>query len=305
MRIIITGGCGFIGSSFVHYISQQGIKYKVIDKLTYAGNQHNLPKGFDLLVKDICNVTAEDLGEYDYIVNFAAESHVDNSIKDGRPFVKSNVEGTFNLLELARKNPNLKKFVQISTDEVYGDMALSNLSGYIEAVEQSQLKPSSYYSSTKAAADMLVESCGRTFGLPYLITRTCNNFGVRQHSEKFLPTVAKSIKGGKSIPVYGNGNQMREWIWVEDNVKAIFDLMLSQDGIWNIGSGDRYTNLGVIDMVSKILNEPVRIEHVADRLGHDKAYALNNDKLTHYYKYKKYITKDLKQYLTEQFSNGN
>ena len=305
MRIIITGGCGFIGSSFVHYISQQGIKYKVIDKLTYAGNQHNLPKGFDLLVKDICNVTAEDLGEYDYIVNFAAESHVDNSIKDGRPFVKSNVEGTFNLLELARKNPNLKKFVQISTDEVYGDVALSNLSGYIEAVEQSQLKPSSYYSSTKAAADMLVESCGRTFGLPYLITRTCNNFGVRQHSEKFLPTVAKSIKGGKSIPVYGNGNQMREWIWVEDNVKAIFDLMLSQDGIWNIGSGDRYTNLGVIDMVSKILNEPVRIEHVADRLGHDKAYALNNDKLTHYYKYKKYITKDLKQYLTEQFSNGN
>ena len=287
MRIIITGGCGFIGSSFVHYISQQGIKYKVIDKLTYAGNQHNLPKGFDLLVKDICNVTAEDLGEYDYIVNFAAESHVDNSIKDGRPFVKSNVEGTFNLLELARKNPNLKKFVQISTDEVYGDVALSNLSGYIEAVEQSQLKPSSYYSSTKAAADMLVESCGRTFGLPYLITRTCNNFGVRQHSEKFLPTVAKSIKGGKSIPVYGNGNQMREWIWVEDNVKAIFDLMLSQDGIWNIGSGDRYTNLGVIDMVSKILNEPVRIEHVADRLGHDKAYALNNDKLTHYYKYKK------------------
>jgi dTDP-glucose 4,6-dehydratase len=305
MRIIITGGCGFIGSSFVHYISQQGIKYKVIDKLTYAGNQHNLPKGFDLLVKDICNVTAEDLGEYDYIVNFAAESHVDNSIKDGRPFVKSNVEGTFNLLELARKNPNLKKFVQISTDEVYGDMALSNLSGYIEAVEQSQLKPSSYYSSTKAAADMLVESCGRTFGLPYLITRTCNNFGVRQHSEKFLPTVAKSIKGGKSIPVYGNGNQMREWIWVEDNVKAIFDLMLSQDGIWNIGSGDRYTNLGVIDMVSKILNEPVRIEHVADRLGHDKAYALSNDKLIHYYKYKKYITKDLKQYLTEQFSNGN
>ena len=108
MRIIITGGCGFIGSSFVHYISQQGIKYKVIDKLTYAGNQHNLPKGFDLLVKDICNVTAEDLGEYDYIVNFAAESHVVNSIKDGRPFVKSNVEGTFNLLELARQNPNLK-----------------------------------------------------------------------------------------------------------------------------------------------------------------------------------------------------
>jgi dTDP-glucose 4,6-dehydratase len=305
MRIIITGGCGFIGSSFVHYVSQQGIKYRVIDKLTYAGNQHNLPKGFDLLVKDICDVTAEDLGEYDYIVNFAAESHVDNSIKDGRPFVKSNVEGTFNLLELARKNPNLKKFVQISTDEVYGDMALSNLSGYIEAVEQSQLKPSSYYSSTKAAADMLVESCGRTFGLPYLITRTCNNFGVRQHSEKFLPTVAKSIKGGKSIPVYGNGNQMREWIWVEDNVKAIFDLMLSQDGIWNIGSGDRYTNLGVIDMVSKILNEPVRIEHVADRLGHDKAYALSNDKLTHYYRYGKYITKDLKQYLTEQFSNGN
>ena len=305
MRIIITGGCGFIGSSFVHYVSQQGIKYRVIDKLTYAGNQHNLPKGFDLLVKDICDVTAEDLGEYDYIVNFAAESHVDNSIKDGRPFVKTNVEGTFNLLELARKNPNLKKFVQISTDEVYGDMALPSQQGHTVAVEQSSLKPSSYYSSTKAAADMLVESCARTFGLPYLITRTCNNFGVRQHKEKFLPTIARSIKEGKNIPVYGDGNQVREWIWVEDNVRAIFDLMLSQDGIWNVGSEDGYTNINVIDLISKILNEPVKVEHVADRLGHDRVYAIDSSKLTHYYRGKKYITKDLKQYLTEQFSNGN
>ena len=122
MRIVVTGGCGFIGSSFVHLCVENGYDVLVVDKLTYAGNIENIPVGLPVLVEDICDVTAEDLGEYDYLVNFAAESHVDNSIKDGKPFVRTNIEGTFNLLELARKNDKLKKFIQISTDEVYGDL---------------------------------------------------------------------------------------------------------------------------------------------------------------------------------------
>ena len=209
MTIVVTGGCGFIGSSFVHLCKNLGHEVLVIDKMTYASNEDWLPMDTELLVSDICDVNESDLGEYDYLVNFAAESHVDNSIKDGKPFVKTNVEGTYNLLELARKNKNLKKFVQISTDEVYGDLDMLNIDA---SFEQNFLYPSSYYSATKASADMLVFSCGHTFNLPYIITRTCNNFGIRQHEEKFIPTIMKSIKEDKPIPIYGDGKQIREWI---------------------------------------------------------------------------------------------
>ena len=171
MRIVVTGGAGFIGSSFVNLLGEKGYEVLVVDNLTYAGDLENICSvNYRVLVKDICDVTADDLGEYDYLINFAAESHVDNSIEDGRPFVRTNIEGTFNLLELARKNKNLKKFIQISTDEVYGDLKDLKMR---YAQEQSPLRPSSYYSSTKAAADMLVQACARTYNLPYLITRTC------------------------------------------------------------------------------------------------------------------------------------
>ena len=166
IRVIVTGGAGFIGSSFANLCVSKGLDVLVVDKLTYASNVDIIPK-IPILKKDICDVTAEDLGEYDFLVNFAAESHVDNSIKDGKPFVKSNIEGTYNLLELARKNPKLQKFVQISTDEVYGDLDLLDIDA---SFEQNFLYPSSYYSATKASADMLVYSCGHTFGLPYVIT---------------------------------------------------------------------------------------------------------------------------------------
>ena len=278
MKIIVTGGYGFIGSSFVNYCSQQGHDVFVIDKMTYAANPNNVterhssihPDGS--LRMDICDVTADDLGDFDYLVNFAAESHVDNSIEDGSPFIKSNIEGVFNLLEIGRKNKNLKKFVQISTDEVYGDIT----DPYYESKEWDVLRPSSYYSATKASADMLVHSVGHTFGMPYLITRTCNNFGRHQHKEKFLPVVEDCFRNDKPIPLYGDGQQMREWIWVEDNVRAIYNMMVGVcKGIHHIGSySERYTNYEVLQMFSKHFGKPIMIDPVSDRLGHDRRYAL-------------------------------
>tara|TARA_B110000977_G_C11007435_1_gene466309 strand:+ start:230 stop:1162 length:933 start_codon:yes stop_codon:yes gene_type:complete len=282
MRIIVTGGFGFIGSEFVNTIGRKNptAEVLVIDNLTYAANARrvNVPN-IDFLEKDICDVTVEDLGSYDYLVHFAAESHVDNSIKDGKPFIRTNVEGTFNLLECARQNKSLKKFIHISTDEVYGDMA--DISIDVTADEEFPLVASSYYSATKASSDMLVLSAARTFGLPYIITRTCNNYGENQHSEKFIPTIMRSIKEGKKIPVYGDGQHVREWIDVTDNTQLIYEIMLSDriNETFNIGSGERYTNLEIIDMIGTMMNKNPEYEFVADRLGHDKRYALNSGKL--------------------------
>ena len=293
MRVVVTGGAGFIGSSFVNLLGKKGYEVLVVDNLTYAGDLENICSvNYRVLVKDICDVTADDLGEYDYLINFAAESHVDNSIEDGRPFVRTNIEGTFNLLELARKNKDLKKFIQISTDEVYGDLKDLKMR---YAQEHSPLRPSSYYSSTKASADMLVQACGRTYNLPYLITRTCNNFGSNQHKEKFIPVIIDNVINQKPIPVYGDGQQSREWIWVEDNVKHIFNLMVSDyKGIQNIGSKTSYKNLEIINMVSKIVGKKVKYKFVSDRLGHDKLYRIKSQ-----YDQPN-ITKTLKQFLTEE-----
>lgn len=297
MRIVVTGGCGFIGSHFVHLISRLGIKYKVVDKLTYAGSINNLPKGFDLLIKDICDVTEENLGEYDYLVNFAAESHVDRSIEDGTPFIKSNIEGTFNLLELARKNKNLKKFVHISTDEVYGDL-FDNFPS-LPATTSNSLKGSSYYSASKAAADLLVQAAGRTYGIPYLITRTCNNFGERQNKEKFIPTVLSSVKNNLPIPIYGDGKNIREWIYVEDNVRCIWELLQDDTihGTYNIGSGNRFTNLDIVKLVEEITDKKLDIDFIQDRKGHDRLYALDNSG-TPYLN----LTKNLKTFLQEELT---
>ena len=293
MRIVVTGGAGFIGSSFVNLSGEKGYEVLVVDNLTYAGDLENICSvNYRVLVKDICDVTADDLGEYDYLINFAAESHVDNSIEDGRPFVRTNIEGTFNLLELARKNKNLKKFIQISTDEVYGDLKDLKMR---YAQEQSPLRPSSYYSSTKAAADMLVQACARTYNLPYLITRTCNNFGSNQHKEKFIPVIIDNVINEKPIPVYGDGQQSREWIWVEDNVNHIYNLMVSDyTGTQNIGSKYSYRNLQIINMVSKIVGKKVNYKFVADRLGHDKLYRVKSQ-----YDQPK-ITKTLQEFLKEE-----
>ncbi len=273
MKVIVTGGLGFIGSHFANLCLEEGHDVRIIDNLTYAADLKRLSNKFSgnyLLKKDICDVVESDIEGYDYLVNFAAETHVDNSISDGRPFIRSNVEGVFNLLEVSRK-VGIKKFIQISTDEVYGDIEKG------ESKETDNLNPSSYYSATKAAADMLVLSAHRTYGVDYIITRTCNNYGEGQHPEKFIPKIEKNTLEGKEVPLYTPGNQIREWIHVKDNCNAVYTLMILnqfKNEIFNIGSGERYTNKEVVEIV-----EPgAKIKLVEDRLGHDKRYALDCSK---------------------------
>jgi dTDP-glucose 4,6-dehydratase len=306
MRVVVTGGAGFIGSAFInHLLDNFECEVLCVDKLTYAGSRKNIKHNVSFLQKDICDVTADELGEFDYMVHFAAESHVDNSITNGLPFVRTNVEGTFNLIEISRKNKNLKKFIHISTDEVYGDMDEHFSINHI-AKEEDDLKPSSYYSATKASSDMLVLSANRTYGLPYLITRTCNNFGEHQFEEKFLPTIARSIQEGKPVPVYGDGKQVREWMYVYDNVKVICDLMFDDtvvNQVMNIGTGFRVTNLDIINKIASILNKEVQINHVEDRLGHDRKYGLFSKKMMWFYHNKGETIefKNLYNYLEEQY----
>ena len=309
MRVLVTGGEGFIGSAFINYLLDNfECDVLCVDKLTYAGRRENIKHDVSFLHKDICDVTEDDLGEFDYLVHFAAESHVDNSISNGLPFVKTNVEGTFNLLEIARKNKKLKKFIHISTDEVYGDMA-EHFAINHTATEKDELKASSYYSATKAASDMLVLSANRTYGLPYLITRTCNNFGEHQFEEKFLPKIARSIKEDKPIPVYGDGLQVREWMYVYDNVRVICDLMFDDEvvnQVMNIGTGIRLTNLAIVTKIGEILNKEVQFNYVEDRLGHDRKYGLNSTKLRGYYQKhggKSWEYMKLDDYLIKQYKS--
>ena len=299
-RIVVTGGLGFIGSHFVNYINANtNHEVLIVDKVTYAANRDNIKQPTPILEKDICDVTPEDLGEYDYIVHFAAESHVDNSIKNGLPFVKTNVEGTYNMIEVARKNLNLIKFIHISTDEVYGDM--HDYGDVVCSNETFPIKGSSYYSSTKAASDLLVEAAGRTFNFPYLITRTCNNYGENQHKEKFIPKIIHSIKYQLDIPVYGDGKQIREWIHADDNAAAIYTLLISDEvkNVFNIGTGERYQNLEIVSMVSEFLNTDVKFKYVEDRLGHDRRYSLECKKYTNKFgpiqstKFNEWLSKNL------------
>lgn len=309
MRVVVTGGAGFIGSAFINYLLDNfECDVLCVDKLTYAGRKENIKHNVSFLQKDICDVTEDELGNFDYIVHFAAESHVDNSISNGLPFVKTNVEGTFNLLEISRKNKNLKKFIHISTDEVYGDMA-DHMAINHSASEKDELKASSYYSATKAASDMLVLSANRTYGLPYLITRTCNNFGEHQFEEKFLPTIARSIREDKPIPVYGDGLQVREWMYVYDNVRVICDLMFDDEvvnQVMNIGTGIRLTNLDIVNKIGEVLNKEVQFKYVEDRLGHDRRYSLNCGKLRGYYEKhggRNWEFMKLEDYLVKQYKN--
>ena len=294
-RMLITGGCGFIGSHFTDFqMGYVDMEVIVVDKLTYASNIDYLPEGAKLIKKDINDLTYDDIGEIQYCVNFAAESHVDNSIDDGSPFVKTNVNGTFNLLELCRQMKNFKKFVQISTDEVYGDVKEPS-------IETDVLKPSSYYSATKAAADQIVLAAGKTYELPYLITRSCNNYGDRQHEEKFLPKLFKCYKEQMAFPLYGDGLNRREWIWVGDNIRIIDLLTHSPNhyGIYNVGTGDIWCNVDIVDEVTMLTNGGINFQQVDDRLGHDRAYWLDCYKLEHELGY--YPTMNLGKYLQDTF----
>ena len=288
--IVVTGGLGFIGARFVKYV-YDNTPHNIInvDKHTYAADHDRIPlrirsdvDRYRYLKADICG---DDMMKYpeiegaEYVVNFAAESHVDNSIADGKPFMNTNVMGVYNLLEQFKDAPNLRRFVQISTDEVYGDM--KDYRGDTYATESFPLKPSSYYSASKASAELLVQSAARTFGIPFLITRSCNNFGPGQDAEKLLPKIAKCIAEGSPVPVYGDGTQVREWMFVDENVEIIYGLMMTayEDNVYNIGTGCSYTNNEVVELISEALKKDVKYEYVKDRLGHDRRYALDSSKL--------------------------
>ena len=290
VKILISGGAGFIGSEFVRSaiegkLDSFGISVSqlvILDSLTYAGNTNTLREVLkDNRVKfiegDICNrdLVLSATRNMDVVINFAAESHVDRSINDGTKFVNTNVLGAFELLEASRKN-RVKRFLQISTDEVYG----SCLAG--EFLETSDLKPSSPYSASKASADHLVLANNATYGQDIVITRSCNNFGKFQNEEKLIPNLIRRALSGNDLPIYGVGNQVREWINVTENVKAIAHVLIkgTSGQIYNIGSGIRKTNNEIAQSIlTKIHNSSSKIKHVPDRLGHDFRYAINSNKL--------------------------
>jgi dTDP-glucose 4,6-dehydratase len=282
MRILVTGGAGFIGSNFVHFMLQRHPRDQIVvlDKLTYAGNLDNLRavmKKIEFVRGDICNrkLVEKVAKGIDVVVNFAAESHVDKSIAEPEPFLTTNVIGTQVLLEAARKFDH-KRFVQISTDEVYGSVAEGSFK------EGDLLRPSSPYAASKAAADMLVHSYFVTYGLPVLITRSTNNFGPYQHPEKLIPKLIINAISGKPLPIYGYGKNVRDWLYVIDNCEAI-DLVLRKGKsgeIYNVGAGNEKMNLELANLILKELGKPKSlIKFEKDRPGHDLRYSLNCDKI--------------------------
>jgi len=282
----VTGGAGFIGSNFIHFFLKANPDAQIInlDKLTYAGNLDNLSrvqshpnyrfvKG-DVADKGLLNSLLD--ASVDAIVHFAAETHVDRSIAGGAEFVQTNVLGTFNLLETARQR-RVERFVYVSTDEVYGSLGPGEF-----ASEDSPLQPNSPYAATKGAADLLARSFWHTYRFPVLTTRSSNNYGPWQFPEKLIPLMIAQALEGKKLPVYGDGLNERDWIFVEDHCRAIARVLeAGRPGeIYNIGYGQPVTNLEIIRRLLQILNKPGHlIEFVADRPGHDRRYALNTQKL--------------------------
>ncbi|MDT3435552.1 dTDP-glucose 4,6-dehydratase [Haloarcula sp. 1CSR25-25] len=284
MRILVTGGAGFIGSNFVHYVLDEHEDDEVItlDALTYAGSKDNLNGVLDdpqheFVEGDIRDreLVTDLVSDVDAIVNFAAESHVDRSIEGAKPFVTTNVQGTQTLLDAA-KEANIERFLQISTDEVYGQILDGKFS------EDDPLNPRNPYSATKAGADLLAQSFQTTHDLPVLITRTCNNFGPRQHPEKLIPKFIHNAAHGQDLPVYGDGSNVREWIYVEDNCRAL-DVVLREGEvgeIYNIGSHAEKTNLEVTEAILDAVGaDDDLIKFVEDRAGHDQRYALETEKI--------------------------
>jgi dTDP-glucose 4,6-dehydratase len=279
MKFIVTGGRGFIGSHFVELCLSNGHSVIDIDFMGYCANK-NLPfdghKHYEHLKLDICDI--DHLPSCDVIVNFAAETHVDNSINDTSPFIHSNILGVHNLLEIVKGKPEYERplFVQISTDEVYGDIHDG------EFKETDLLKPSNPYSATKASAEMLVLSYHRTYNINYIITRSSNNYGERQYEEKLIPKTLKHITDGKKIPLHGDGSYIRDWIYVKDNVDAIYHAIVSGNlnTVYNIGSRNRMKNIDVVvNILSWFGKGKEQITFVPNRWGQDLRYALNTDKI--------------------------
>ncbi|MBU4502675.1 MAG: dTDP-glucose 4,6-dehydratase [Nanoarchaeota archaeon] len=284
MNILVTGGCGFIGSNFVRYMLDNHKNYKIcnIDKLTYGGNLENLkdieknPK-YNFIKGDICNknLVLDIMKQSDVVVHFAAESHVDNSIRDSNAFIHSNVKGTQTLLDAA-KLCRIQKFIQISTDEVYGSITKGS------SKEIDILEPNNPYSASKAAGDMLARAYNITFDVPTIITRSSNNFGPYQHPEKLIPLFVTNLLRGKKVPLYGDGLNVREWLYVIDNCEAIDKILhKGQIGeIYNIGGGTEQTNFEITKLLLKELDkDDSYVDFVKDRPGHDRRYSLNISKM--------------------------
>jgi len=286
-RILVTGGAGFIGSNFVQMaLSEHPDCFIVnLDKLTYAGNLENTA-GFlnhpnhQFIKGDICDGQLVekiiDQNQLDTIINFAAESHVDRSITKPKVFIETNVTGTLTLLEAAR-NKKLERFIQISTDEVYGALGPQG-----KFTEQTPLAPNSPYSSSKAAADLLVKAFGHTWGVRYNITRCSNNYGPYQFPEKLIPLMINNALNDKELPVYGDGLYVRDWLYVYDHCTAVWQVLTKAPPgeIYNIGGCNEKANMEVISLILNRLGKPKSlIRHVADRPGHDRRYAIDASKI--------------------------
>ena len=286
MNLVVTGGAGFIGSNFVHWVCANHSEVErvtVLDKLTYAGNPANLaglPEDkVELIVGDVCDADLVDrlFAEADACVHFAAESHNDNSIADPAPFLETNVRGTFTLLEAARKRD--VRFHHISTDEVYGDLALDDPARF---TEETPYRPSSPYSSTKAASDLLVRAWVRTYGVKATISNCSNNYGPRQHVEKFIPRQITNIIRGIRPKLYGDGRNVRDWIHVDDHSSAVWEI-LARGRIgetYLIGADGERSNIDVLRAILEAMGEPAEaFDWVRDRPGHDRRYAIDPTKL--------------------------
>ena len=289
MDFIVTGGAGFIGANLVKrlliaYGEQKDLRIDILDSLTYSANVRNLP-----LQDDRVNLYEVDISSSQQIASYlnnqyalssptvfhlAAESHVDRSIADGSNFITTNVSGTFNMLTLAN-SLSVKCFVHVSTDEVYGSVEL------LSSDETSPLNPTSYYSSSKASSDLVALSAFKTLGLPVVVSRCVNNFGEGQHPEKFLPRMIERLNRNLSLPVYGDGLNVREWIYVQDHVTALLAIAKSEFAgeVFNIGTGLRLSNLDIVNKLLGFSNSSSKIEFIPDRLGHDRRYALNSEKI--------------------------
>ena len=281
-KLLITGGAGFIGSNFIHYILKKYKNYKVVnlDKLTYAGNLDNLKdvekdSRYKFIKGDICDEKLVDRifkkEKLNFVINFAAETHVDRSILDPKAFIRTDVLGTHTLLEAVRKY-GIERMVQISTDEVYGSIKKGKFK------EIDNLLPNSPYSASKTGADLLVRAYYKTFNLPVLITRSSNNFGPYQYPEKLIPLFITNLIEGKKVPVYGTGKNIRDWIYILDNCAGI-DKVLHKGKIgeiYNIGGENEKTNMEITNMILEgVGKDKTCIEYVKDRPGHDFRYALD------------------------------
>jgi len=285
MKLFVTGGAGFIGSNFIRHVLGMRRDFAVVnyDKLTYAGNLTNLESvasnpNYQFVKGDICDAASVEgaMRGCDAVIHFAAESHVDRSIYEPAPVIQTNVTGTFVLLEVARK-VSVSRFVHVSTDEVYGDIPADTF-----ADETFPLQPSSPYSASKAASDLLVRSYVRTYKFPAVLTRSSNNYGPYQFPEKFVPLMITNALSDKALPVYGDGKQQRDWLHVEDNCRGILSVL--EKGkigeVYNIGGLDLEENLTLVRRILNLIGKPENlVSYVQDRPGHDRRYALNCKKI--------------------------